>query len=153
MSKIFGSLMKTVYSVGNIPMNIKQRRLDPVKAQTKELKKLLKKASNTAFGQYYHFDDILESEDILKKYKENIPIFDYNSMYKNWWFRALNGETFVTWPGKIKYFALSSGTSEASSKFIPITNNMLSSIKKASIQQILATTKYDSLRISMKKAS
>lgn len=143
MSKIFGSLMKTVYSVGNIPMNIKQRRLDPVKAQTKELKKLLKKASNTAFGQYYHFDEILGSEDILKKYKENIPIFDYNSMYKNWWFRALNGETFVTWPGKIKYFALSSGTSEASSKFIPITNNMLSSIKKASIQQILATTKYD----------
>ena len=106
MSKIFGSLMKTVYSVGNIPMNIKQRRLDPVKAQTKELKKLLKKASNTAFGQYYHFDEILGSEDILKKYKENIPIFDYNSMYKNWWFRALNGETFVTWPGKIKYFAL-----------------------------------------------
>ena len=43
MSKIFGSLMKTVYTVGNIPMDIKQRRLDPVKAQTKELKNLLKK--------------------------------------------------------------------------------------------------------------
>ena len=35
MSKIFGSLMKTVYSVGNIPIDIKQKRLDPIKAQTK----------------------------------------------------------------------------------------------------------------------
>ena len=143
MSKILGTLMKTVYSVGNIPIDMKKKRLDPVKAQTKELKKLLKKASDTAFGQHYGFEEILKSDDILKTYRENVPIFDYNSMYKNWWFRALNGETFVTWPGKVNYFALSSGTSEASSKFIPITNNMLRSIKKASLQQILAATKYD----------
>ena len=143
MSKILGTLMKTVYSVGNIPIDMKKKRLDPIKAQTKELKKLLKKASDTAFGQHYGFEEILKSDDILKTYKEKVPIFDYNSMYKNWWFRALNGETFVTWPGKVNYFALSSGTSEASSKFIPITNNMLRSIKKASLQQILAATKYD----------
>ena len=143
MSKILGTLMKTVYSVGNIPIDMKKKRLDPIKAQTKELKKLLKKASDTAFGQHYGFEEILKSDDILKTYRENVPIFDYNSMYKNWWFRALNGETFVTWPGKVNYFALSSGTSEASSKFIPITNNMLRSIKKASLQQILAATKYD----------
>jgi hypothetical protein len=135
--------MKTVYSIGNIPIDMKKKRLDPVKAQEKELKKLLKKAANTAFGKYYNFEEILKSDNILKNYKENVPIFDYNSMYKNWWFRALNGEEFVTWPGKVKYFALSSGTSEASSKFIPITSNMLRSIKKASIQQILAATKYD----------
>ena len=143
MSKIFGTLMKTVYSVGNIPIDIKQRRLDPIKAQNKELTKLLKRASSTAFGECYHFDRILQSDDIFNAFRENVPIFDYNSMYKNWWFRALNGETFVSWPGKVKYFALSSGTSEASSKFIPITNNMLSSIKKASLRQILAATKYD----------
>ena len=50
MSKIFGTLMKTIYSVGNIPIDMKKKRLNPVKAQTKELKKLLKKASNTAFS-------------------------------------------------------------------------------------------------------
>ena len=112
MSKIFGTLMKTVYSVGNIPIDIKQRRLDPIKAQTKELTKLLKRASSTAFGECYHFDRILQSDDIFNAFRESVPIFDYNSMYKNWWFRALNGETFVSWPGKVKYFALSSGTSE-----------------------------------------
>lgn len=143
MSKIIGSLMKTVYSVGNIPIDVKQNRLDPIKAQNKELRKLLRKASNTAFGEHYHFDEILRSTDIFNTYREIVPVFDYNSMYKNWWFRSLNGEAFVSWPGKVKYFALSSGTSEASSKFIPITNNMLSSIKKASLRQILAATKYD----------
>ena len=45
MSKIFGTLMKTIYSVGNIPIDMKKKRLNPVKAQTEELKKLLKKAS------------------------------------------------------------------------------------------------------------
>ena len=108
MSKIFGSLMKTVYSVGNIPINVKHRRLNPIKAQTKELTKLLRRASSTAFGEHYHFDEILKSDNIFDTYRKYVPIFDYNSMYKNWWFRALNGETFVTWPGKIKYFALSS---------------------------------------------
>ena len=65
MSKIFGTLMKTVYSVGNIPIDMKKKRLDPVKAQTRELKKLLRRASKTAFGQYYNFDKILKSDNIL----------------------------------------------------------------------------------------
>ena len=34
---------------------------------------------------------------------------------------AKEGEADVCWPGKVKYFALSSGTSETSSKYIPIT--------------------------------
>lgn len=143
MSKIFGTLMKTVYSVGNIPIDMKQKRLDPIKSQEKQLRKLLKKASSTAFGECYNFEEILKSDNIFEAYRAKVPIFDYNSMYKNWWYRALNGESHVSWPGKIKYFALSSGTSEASSKFIPITSNMLSSIKKASLRQILAATKYD----------
>ncbi len=33
----------------------------------------------------------------------------------------------VTWPGKIKYYALSSGTSEAASKYIPVTKDLLRS--------------------------
>ena len=110
MSKILGTIMKTVYSVGNVPIDMKQKRLDPIKAQTKELKKLLKRASATAFGEYYHFDEILKSENIFEAYRKNVPVFDYNSMHKNWWYRSLEGESSVTWPGKTKYFALSSGT-------------------------------------------
>ncbi len=70
-------------------------------------------------------------------------MFDYTSMYKQWWYRALNGESYVAWPGRIKYFALSSGTSEASSKHIPVTADMLTAIKKASIRQLVSTSKYN----------
>jgi hypothetical protein len=47
------------------------------------------------------------------------------------------------WPEKIKYFALSSGTSESSSKYIPITGEMLRAIKKTSIRQIYSLAYYN----------
>jgi hypothetical protein len=43
----------------------------------------------------------------------------------------------------VKYFALSSGTSEASSKYIPVTSDMLRAIKKTSIRQIISLAQYD----------
>ena len=33
----------------------------------------------------------------------------------------------MAWPGKIKYYALSSGTSESASKYIPVTRELLRS--------------------------
>jgi len=62
---------------------------------------------------------------------------------EKWWYRSINGEPFVCWPGKVKYFALSSGTSEASSKYIPVTNDMLRAIKKTSTRQIFSLARYD----------
>src|SRR5690606_37561616 len=44
---------------------------------------------------------------------------------------------------RVKYFALSSGTSEASSKHIPGTKDMTKAIQKTSIRQILTLSKYD----------
>ncbi|MCX7697565.1 MAG: GH3 auxin-responsive promoter family protein [Bacteroidales bacterium] len=121
----------------------KIKRQNPIKAQQKVLKKLLKKASKTAFGEYYDFEKILNTQDFEKSFRENIPIFDYNKIHNEWWYRSLLGETDVTWPGKVKYFALSSGTSEASSKYIPITNDMLRAIKKTSVRTLLALANFD----------
>ena len=53
-------------------------------------------------------------------------------MYAGWWHRLLNEEEHIVWPGKIKYFALSSGTTGAPSKFIPVSREMLSAMKKTS---------------------
>ncbi len=41
-----------------------------------------------------------------------VPVFDYNKIYKDWWHKTLENKPDVCWPGKIKYYALSSGTSE-----------------------------------------
>ncbi len=113
------------------------------KIQKKELKKLLRKASHTAFGEHYNFRDILKKPDPVKAFQEKIPTHDYNAIFKDWWFRALNGEPYVCWPGKVKYFALSSGTSESSSKHIPLTSDMLKAIKRTSIKQIFSLARYD----------
>ncbi|MGA3014445.1 MAG: GH3 auxin-responsive promoter family protein, partial [Bacteroidales bacterium] len=139
---ILGSIIKTAYTIRQIPIDIK-KNFNPVIAQKKELKKLLNRSQDTAFGEYYHFADILSQKDFIKAFQETVPVHDYNSMFKNWWYRSLNGEPWVTWPGKVKYFALTSGTSESSSKHIPVTSAMLRAIQKASIRQLVMTTKYN----------
>lgn len=140
---ILGALIKKAYELRHMPVELKSRRMNPVAAQKVQLKKLLRKAQFTAFGEQYGFEEILESKNVTEAFRQRVPVFDYNAMYKQWWYRALNGEAYVSWPGKVKYFALSSGTSEASSKHIPITEEMLTSIKRASIRQLVSASKYN----------
>src|SRR4030095_6077253 len=83
---------------------------DPRRQQIKVLKKLLKKARFTEFGQLYRFDDILLSKHPGKRFQELVPVHDYNKIYEGWWKKTLDGVSDVTWPGEIKYYALSSGT-------------------------------------------
>ena len=140
---LLGSLIKKAYALKNKPVEKRRRTVAPEIAQKKQLAKLMRKAQFTAFGEHYKFSKILTSKDIEKEFRSIVPIHDYKSMYKRWWYRSLNGETYVTWPGKVKYFALSSGTSEASSKYIPITGDMLRSIKRASFSQLSGTVNYN----------
>ena len=142
-SQLFGAIVKAAAELKNIPVQIKQKNLKPIKAQERELKKLLRKAQFTEFGKTYHFTDILLSGNVTEAFRNNVPVFDYNKMHDQWWYRALEGEHNVSWPGKIKYFALSSGTSEASSKYIPITRELNSKITKASIRQLVSAVRYD----------
>ncbi len=112
--------------------------------QKKTLKKLLEKAQYTSFGKKYQFDVLLgESLDFVDGFKTSIPYHNYNSMFAQWWHRCLDGEENVTWPGKVKYFALSSGTSESSSKHIPVTNDMIRSTKKVAMKQFFSLTNFD----------
>lgn len=117
--------------------------------QKNELKKLLISASLTKFGRHYQFDQILDGykylqpREFLSRFKQNIPVHNYNKIYTEWWSRAQSGESNVCWPGPIKYFALSSGTSEASSKYIPMTKDMKKAMQKTSVRQILTLSKYD----------
>ena len=138
---ILGSIIKKAFELRNLPVEKQRRKQNPVVAQKRVLKKLLRKAQYTAIGEHYRFSDLLNSDNIIHDFKQAVPVHNYQTMYKRWWYRALNGESYVTWPGKVKYFALSSGTSDASSKYIPITSDMLSGIKQVSLRQLLYTTK------------
>ena len=116
---------------------------DPRRQQIRVLKKLVKIARFTEFGQKYRFDDILLSKHPAKKFQEIVPVHDYNKIYEEWWKKTLEGVPDVTWPGKIKYYALSSGTSEASSKYIPVTKELLRSNSINFIRQLLSLIRYD----------
>lgn len=116
---------------------------DPRRQQLKVLKKLLKKARFTEFGQQYRFDEILLSRHPGKKFQELVPVYDYNKIYDEWWHKTLDGVPDVAWPGKIKYYALSSGTSEAASKYIPITNDLLRSNTINYIKQLFSLFAYE----------
>ncbi|MCW3111805.1 MAG: auxin-responsive promoter family protein [Segetibacter sp.] len=113
--------------------------------QQKVLKKLLRKARFTEFGQQFRFDEILMSKYPVKRYQELVPVFDYNKIYKDWWHKTLENKTDVCWPGKIKYYALSSGTSESSSKYIPVTKDLLKGNKMTMIKQLLTLRHYHHL--------
>lgn len=141
---LLGTIIKRVYEIRNLPIEQRRKKqIDPFKQQSKVLKKLLRKAQFTSFGEHFGFKNILEHSDFIQEFQRIIPIYDYNKMFREWWFRSLNGEPYVAWPGKVNYFALTSGTSESSSKYVPITGDMLRALRRASIRQLVGAVKYD----------
>lgn len=141
MSLIEFHLPKTIASALKLPAN------SPKRQQIKVLKKLLRKARFTEFGQAYRFDEILLNRHPGKKFQEIVPTCDYNKMYANWWHKTLEGIPDVCWPGKIKYYALSSGTSESASKYIPITNDLLKGNRIVMIKQLLSLRSYENIPV------
>ncbi len=117
----------------------------PLRQQERVLIKLLKKARHTEFGQKYHFDSILLGKDPVREFQKRVPTYDYNKIYNQWWHKTLEGKPDICWPGRIKYFALSSGTSEAASKYIPITNDLMRGNKMVMVKQLLSLRTYHQL--------
>lgn len=136
---IIGSLIKGVIDVSQ---NITSQK-DHIDNQNEVLEDLLKKAKDTAFGKYFGFEKILETEDTPRAFQENVPYFDYNEMHQTWWKQVHNGLPDITWPGRPSYYALSSGTTGKSSKRIPVTDAMMDSIQQAGLKQISAISNFD----------
>ena len=138
---LLGSILKKAIDIRkNLP---KIRKPNAFRQQEKILRQLLSRAEFTAFGEHHNFSRLLRERDVVNAFREAVPVHDYNFIFKKWWYRTLNGEAFVCWPGKINYFALSSGTSESSSKHIPITSDILKTIRKTSIRQLLSLSHYN----------
>lgn len=110
--------------------------------QTNVLRNLIEKAQDTEFGKEHNFRELYFSPNIVEEYRKTVPLSNYSLMYP-YWKRAYEGEPDICWPGQTMHFALSSGTSEGASKYIPVTKDMVKAIKKASLRQILAIAKSD----------
>lgn len=126
---LLGHVIKTGIRLGATPP---EPGKPPAVQQKKTLVRLLSEAADTAFGRHYGFREILNSKNPVRAFQERVPIHDYDKLYDQWWSRARKDEPDVCWPGQIPWFALSSGTSNATSKYIPVTPDIIRSMKKVS---------------------
>lgn len=92
----------------------------PFDVQSETLFKLLTKAQNTEWGKKYDYASI----DSINDFQDRVPINDYDSI-KKYVIRLRQGEQNLLWPGEIKWFAKSSGTTSDKSKFIPVSKEAL----------------------------
>lgn len=111
--------------------------------QQKVLENLLDTAKETAFGQHYNFETLLQAEDTALAFAKAVPYFDYHEMNNQWWYKLHEGKTDVSWPGSPNYFALSSGTTGKQSKRIPVSDEMIEAIRNAGITQVSALANFD----------
>lgn len=139
---ILGNIIKRTLRLSDA---LKPSFLTPSQTQEKMLRRLLQEAEFTSFGRFYKFREILKQEDLVKAFKAAVPIHDYNKIYDEWWHLQIKGGDNITWPSKIKYYGLSSGTSGAPSKFIPESEEMLRSIRRAGYKMFFAVAKQQNI--------
>ncbi|MDR5589439.1 GH3 auxin-responsive promoter family protein [Christiangramia sp. SM2212] len=104
----------------------------PHEVQNELLKDLLSKAKNTEFGKRYNFSEINSYET----FKQRVPIQKYED-YQDVIERSRKGETNIFWPTPIRWFAKSSGTTSAKSKFIPVSQDSLEECHYAAGKDLL----------------
>ena len=92
----------------------------PHEVQEELLFSLLKQAENTFIGKQYEFNSIQN----YKTFSERVPVSTYEEL-EPLIERTRKGEQNIFWNTSIKWFAKSSGTTNAKSKFIPVSNEAL----------------------------
>lgn len=82
--------------------------------------KLLQAGTQTEYGKKHGFDAITSRDDFAR----NIPIATYETL-EPYISRNIKGEQNLLWNTEVKWFAKSSGTTAAKSKFIPVSTESL----------------------------
>ncbi len=113
-----------------------------IEEQTEQLRKLLFTARKTAFGRHHLFSKILEEKNTCRAFQTAVPPTEYDDFYQNWWRFAREDEPDITWPGTVPYYALSSGTSGAASKYIPVTREMIRGMNRGTRRMFFDLSKY-----------
>ena len=106
---------------------------DPVFIQEQTLRRLVRTARQTRFGRDHRFASIGSVAD----FQRAVPVRTYESLWDAYLRDAYPLFEDLTWPGRIPFLALTSGTTEGATKFIPISTEMVASNRKAA-QTVLA---------------
>lgn len=104
----------------------------PEEVQDEVLHQLLSIAEDTEIGKKYDFESINNYETFI----ERVPIVSYEE-FEPMIERSRRGEQNIFWPTTIKWFAKSSGTTNAKSKFIPVSSEALEDCHYKSSKDLL----------------
>ncbi|OBX23852.1 MULTISPECIES: GH3 auxin-responsive promoter family protein [Bizionia] len=104
----------------------------PNEVQEELLMQLLYKAKDTEFGRNYGFDSMKS----YQTFADRVPVSSYEE-YQPMIERSRLGENNIFWPQPIKWFAKSSGTTNAKSKFIPVSEDALENCHYAASKDLL----------------
>lgn len=91
--------------------------------QMKVMQHLVQRAAQTEWGSIHHFDQIRSYEDFSK----SMAVNSYEEL-KGYIDRMRHGEKDILWPGQVRWYAKSSGTTNDKSKFIPVSKEGLQNI-------------------------
>jgi hypothetical protein len=113
--------------------NQQLQHMNPADAQRRQLLKLIRTAASTRFGVDHGFSAITSVEE----YQRKVPLRTYENFWNEYWKDPFPRLENCTWPGLIRYFPVSSGTSSGTTKYIPCSNEMLRSNTKAGVDLLV----------------
>lgn len=93
---------------------------EPAASQERVLRRLVRRAAQTEWGRSHGYGRI----GSVRAFQQAVPLSGYDEQAPLW-HRAFEGARAVTWPGHIRYFALSSGTTAAASKALPVSRQAI----------------------------
>lgn len=105
----------------------RQKAVDQYDTRAEELqervfRRLIQRAASTEWGRHYNYGGMKSYTDFGR-----VPIQTYEDI-KGYVDRMRHGESDVLWPGKVNWYAKSSGTTNDKSKFIPVSREGLKNI-------------------------
>jgi len=106
--------------------------------QERQLLSLVHRAASTRFGHEHKFAKIRSVAD----YQAAVPVRTYEQFWDEYFKDRFPYFDHLTWPGRMPFFAVSSGTSSGKTKYIPLSHEMIASNVKAGVDLLCHHVNY-----------
>ncbi|HEV2334345.1 MAG TPA: GH3 auxin-responsive promoter family protein [Stellaceae bacterium] len=101
--------------------------------QEQVLKRLIARAAKTRFGRDHEFARLRDANDFAAA----VPLRRYEDFWSAYWRPGFPNLIECSWPGRVRFFAMSSGTSSGATKFIPVTAEILRANRRAGLDLMI----------------
>lgn len=120
--------MNTTGLLNKIYFSRRQKQLEkyatkPKEIQQKIFRHLIRQGRKTAWGEEHNYEQI----DSYEEFRKQVPVNTYEEL-KSYIHEMRKGKADILWPGVVRWYAKSSGTTNDKSKFIPVSGEGLKNI-------------------------